>query len=132
MSPQYSIPSFRSAGISVQEKNFKIDFNDGHHLGFPICTILAIFNLTLSAGLPMKVSSQLAFQLRRRITKIIFKIASLAAILDFLLEPFKYCYGLLPTDYRPALCYSGTSDPLCYSCVRQAGRVVTPSDTTGK
>ena len=34
-SPQYFLPSFESIGRSVQEKKFKIDFQDGHH-GFPI------------------------------------------------------------------------------------------------
>ena len=65
------------------------EFQDGHygrHLAFPICTILAIFNLTVTLGLQMKVSNQLAFQLRRRITKYIFKTVYVVAILDFLLE----------------------------------------------
>ena len=37
-----------STGLSVQEKKRKIDFQDGchgGHLGFPIGTILAIFDL---------------------------------------------------------------------------------------
>ena len=34
-----------SVGLSVQEKKRKIDFQDGGHLGFPIGTILAIFDL---------------------------------------------------------------------------------------
>ena len=37
-----------------------------------ICTILANFNLQVTLTLPMKVSKQLAFQLRRRITFNIF------------------------------------------------------------
>ena len=37
------LPSFESIGLSVQKKKGKIDFQDGHHLGFPIVTILAIF-----------------------------------------------------------------------------------------
>ena len=40
--------SFESTGLSVQEKKRKIDFQDGHHgghLGFPIGTTLAIFDL---------------------------------------------------------------------------------------
>ena len=42
------LPSFESTGLSVQEKKRKIDFQDdryGGHLGFPIGTILAIFDL---------------------------------------------------------------------------------------
>ena len=34
-----------SVGLSVQEKKRKIDFQDGGHLGFPIGTILAMFDL---------------------------------------------------------------------------------------
>ena len=41
--------------------------------------MLAIFNLTFPFGLQMKISNQLAFRLRR-ITKYVFKIASVAAI----------------------------------------------------
>ena len=47
---RYFIPSFESVGFLVQEKEFKIDFQDGghgDHLGFPIGTILAIFNLLI-------------------------------------------------------------------------------------
>ena len=42
------LPSLESTGLSVQEKKRKIDFQDGchgGHLGFPIGTILAIFDL---------------------------------------------------------------------------------------
>ena len=40
-----------SIGLTFQEKKRKIDFQDGHHchhLGFPIGTILAIFDLQVS------------------------------------------------------------------------------------
>ena len=46
-----------SIGLSVQEKERKIDFQDGGHgghLGFPIGTILAIFNLQVTLMLPSK------------------------------------------------------------------------------
>ena len=43
-SHRYFLPSFGSVGNSVQEK-FNIDFKDGGHLGFPINTILTIFDL---------------------------------------------------------------------------------------
>ena len=42
------LQSLDSIGLSVQEKKQKIDFQDGchgSHLGFPIGTILAIFDL---------------------------------------------------------------------------------------
>ena len=45
------LPSFKSIGLSVQEKKRKIDFQDGRHgshLGFPIITISAIVNLQVT------------------------------------------------------------------------------------
>ena len=57
MSPQCFLPSFKSNGLSVQEKKRKIDFQDGVHgglLGFPIGTILAIFDPQLTLMLPTK------------------------------------------------------------------------------
>ena len=60
-----------STSLSFQEKKRKIYFQDGGrsgHLGFPIGTILAIFDLQVTAMLPSctNVSSQLAFWFRRR------------------------------------------------------------------
>ena len=43
-----------STGLSAQEKKRKIDFQDSGHLGFPIGTILAIFNLQVTLMLPSK------------------------------------------------------------------------------
>ena len=57
-SPKCLLPSFESAGLSVQEKKRKIDFQDGGHGGhlwFPIGTILAIFfYLQVTLMLPTK------------------------------------------------------------------------------
>ena len=55
-SPQCFLPSFKSIGLSVQEKE-TIDFQDGHHGGplwFPIRMILVTFNLQVSPMLPTK------------------------------------------------------------------------------
>ena len=49
--------SLEAIGLSVQEKKRKIDFQDGGHgghLGFPIGTILAIFDLQGTPMLPSK------------------------------------------------------------------------------
>ena len=46
-----------SNGLSAQEKKFNIDFQDGGHLGFPIRTILATFELQITSILPMKFES---------------------------------------------------------------------------
>ena len=57
MSPQCFLPSFESIGLYVQEKKWKTDFQaSGHsgHLGFPIGTILAIFDLQVTLMLPTK------------------------------------------------------------------------------
>ena len=57
MPPRYFVPNFESVGLSVQEKNYKIHFQDGGrggHLGFLIETILAIFHLKLALILPTK------------------------------------------------------------------------------
>ena len=56
-SPQCFLASLESIGLLVQEKKQKIDFQDGghgSHLGFPIGTILAIFNLQVTPMLPTK------------------------------------------------------------------------------
>ena len=49
--------NFESIALSVQEKKFKTDFQDGHYshnLGFPIATIWAIFDLQVTPMLPTK------------------------------------------------------------------------------
>ena len=51
---RYFLPSFEPTGISVQEKKFKIDFQDGSHLAFLIETILAIFDLQVARVFPSK------------------------------------------------------------------------------
>ena len=47
--------------LSVQEKKFKIDFQDGHHLGFPIEAIWNIFYLQVALILPTKFQFNWAF-----------------------------------------------------------------------
>ena len=52
-SPLCFLPSLN--GLSVQEKKRKIHFQDGRHwghLGFPIRTILAVFDLQVTPMLP--------------------------------------------------------------------------------
>ena len=52
-SPDYQT-SFKSVGLSVQEKKFNIDFQDCGHLGFPIRMILATSDIQVTLILPMK------------------------------------------------------------------------------
>ena len=50
-SPRWFLPSFEPAGLLVQEKKRKIDFQNGRHGGhlvLPIGTILAIFDLQVT------------------------------------------------------------------------------------
>ena len=64
--------NFDSIALSVQEKKFKTDFQDGRYsrnLGFPIATIRAIFFSTNHPDASYQVSSQLAFEFRRRRVK---------------------------------------------------------------
>ena len=56
-SPQCFLASLESTGLLVQEKKQKIDFQDGchgGHLGFPIGTILAIYDLQVIPMIPTK------------------------------------------------------------------------------
>ena len=58
------LASLESIGLSVQEKKWKIDFKDGRHgdhLGFPIGTILAIFDLQITLMLPSKFGANWPF-----------------------------------------------------------------------
>ena len=55
--PGCVLQSLESIGLSAQEKKRKIDFQDGDHgghLGFPIRTILATFDLQVTPMLPTK------------------------------------------------------------------------------
>ena len=53
----YRSPYYQtSLSLSVQEE-FNIDFQDGGHLGFPIRTILATFDLQVTSILRMKFES---------------------------------------------------------------------------
>ena len=51
-SPDYET-NFKSIGLSVIDKKFKQDFQDVGHIGFPIRTILATFDLQVILILPM-------------------------------------------------------------------------------
>ena len=66
-SPDYQT-SFESIGLSVQEKKYTTDFKYGGHLGFPIRTILATFDLQVTLILQMKFES-VALWFRRKSSK---------------------------------------------------------------
>ena len=73
-SPRCFLPSFKSIGFSVQKKKGKIDFQDGHHLGFLIGTILAIFISTSHPDASYQFSNQLALWFRKISEKKSFKL----------------------------------------------------------
>ena len=55
--------NFESIALLVQEKKFKIDFQEGRHgryLGFPIGTIWACFDLQIKVKSPGSAKSQTA------------------------------------------------------------------------
>ena len=64
-SPQSFLSTFESIGLSVQKKKGKMDFQDGHHLAFPIGTILTIFIFTGHPDASYQFSNQLAFWFRK-------------------------------------------------------------------
>ena len=76
-SPLCFLPSFESICLSVQKKKGKIDFQDGHHLGFPTGTILAIFICTSHPDASHQFSNQLALWFRKIREKKIFKLFGL-------------------------------------------------------
>ena len=54
------LPSFKSIGLSVQEKKRKIDFHSGQ-LGFPIRTILAFLDPQVTPMLPTEFQVNMPF-----------------------------------------------------------------------
>ena len=104
-SPRCFLPSFESIGLSVQKKKGKIDFQDDHHLGFPIGTILAILISSSHPDASYQFSNQLALWFRKISEKKCFKLAAMVAIFDFRSKQFKLFLDLqvtlmLPTKFR--------------------------------
>ena len=103
-SPWCFLPCFESIGLSVQEKKWKIDFQDGHHgsyLGSLIGMILAIFDLQITQMLPTKspvdwpfVSGEVAKNRFSRWPHLGFPIGTILAIFYLLVTP------MLPTKFQ--------------------------------
>ena len=68
-SPQSFLPRLKSIGLSVQEKKWKTDFQDGDHLGFPIGTIFIFFVLQVTPMLPTKFQVNCPFSSREKENK---------------------------------------------------------------
>ena len=66
----------------------KIDFHDGSHFGFPIKPILAIFDLQVTPMLPTKFQVNWPFSSGGEGKHRFFRMAPMAAILDFQSERF--------------------------------------------
>ena len=72
--------NFESIALSVQEKKFKTDFQDGRHgcnLGFPIGTTLATFISTSHPNASYQFSNQLALWFRKISEKKSFKMTAI-------------------------------------------------------
>ena len=67
------------------EEEGKIDFQDGRHLGFPICMILAIFISTSHPDASYQFSNQMAIWFSKISEKKSFKMA----VMDFGAKQFK-------------------------------------------
>ena len=70
-------------------KDRKVDFQDGgygNHLGFPIGTILAIFNLQVTPMLPTKFQVKWPFSVQGKKRKIDFQNGGHGGILRFPIE----------------------------------------------
>ena len=103
-SPKCFLPSFESTGLSVQEKKWKIDFQDGchgTHPGFTIGMILAIYKSSWcflasleSIGLSVQEKKQkIDFQDGRHGGHLIFPIGTILATFDLqvtLMLPSKF------------------------------------------
>ena len=94
-SPLCILLSFKSTGLSVQEKKRKINFQDGRHgghLGFPIGTILAVFYLQVTSMLPTKFQVKRPFGSREE-AKNRFLIGMILSVFDLqvtLMLPTKF------------------------------------------
>ena len=86
--PLYFFPCFESVGLSVQEKKFKIDFQDGGHgghLGFQIGKILDIFDLHVALIFLTKFRVSWPFGSGEKVLG--FQIRTILAISDLLVTP---------------------------------------------
>ena len=102
-SPWWFLPSFKSIGLSVQEKKRKIDFQDGRHsshLGFPIKTILSILDLKVTpCFLPSFKSISLSVQEKK--WKIDFQDGRHGGHLGFPIETISAIFYLKDTPMPP-------------------------------
>ena len=86
-SPDYQT-SLSQLAFRFKWRSSNIDFQDGGHLGFPIRTILATFDLQVTSILPMKFES-IALLVQEKNFKMIFNMAARVTILDFWSEWFE-------------------------------------------
>ena len=97
MSSRCFLPSFKSIGLSFQEKKRKIDFQyggHGGHLGYPIGMILAIFASHPDAiGLSVQKKRLKDFQNGHHGSHLGFPIGTILAIFDLQVTP------MLPTKF---------------------------------
>ena len=99
----YFLPSLESIGLSAQEMKWKIDFQDGSHLGLTIGRNLAIFDIQVtqmpptsfeSTGLSVQEKRKIDFQDDGHGGHLGFPIGTILAIFDLQVTL------LLPTKFR--------------------------------
>ena len=91
-----------SVDYSVQDKRFKIYFQDGGYLGFPIRMILTIFYLRVILMLTTKFLVD-CLSVQEKKLKIDFRLAAMAAILDFPSKTFQLSFIYkLPQYFLPS------------------------------
>ena len=102
-SPQGFLPSFMSIRLSVHEKKWNIDFQDGRHgshFGFLIGTILAIFDVQITPVLSTNFQvSGLSVQEKKG--KIDFQDSRQSGHLGFLIETILAMFDLQVTPMLP-------------------------------
>ena len=109
-SPRCFLASLEAIGLSIQEKKRKIDLQDGGHLGFPISTILAIFDLQVTPMLPSKLES-IGLSVQEKKRKIDFQDGGHGSYLGFLIGTILAIFDLQVTPMLPSK--FGVNWPFC-------------------
>ena len=97
----YFLPSFEWNDLSVQERKFKTDFQDGGHHEFLIAIILATFYLQVAQILHIKFEVSLLFSSGKRIQNNFFPDGGHDGHLGFPIEKILAFFDLQVTPICP-------------------------------
>ena len=103
--PRCFLPSFKSIGLLDQEKNRKIDFQDGGHLGYPIGTIFFLFMIYKSPRCVLLSFRSFGLSVQEKKWKIDFQSGGHGCHLRFLIWTILAIFDLqvslmLPTKFQ--------------------------------